>query len=136
MFTEVASATLQLKAEEAPAVILPGDALNELISGMPVDEVSGDGAALDPVPETITCVETVVLPAALEAVSTKTVVADGTTARVPLTATFPIPLSRLTLLAPVTVQLSVALPPGSMLAGLASNEVITGGFFAVVQPGK
>ena len=62
--------------------------------------------------------------------------ADGVTALVPLTATFPIPLSRLTLLAPVTVQLSVELPPDSMLAGLALNEVITGGFLAAVQPGK
>jgi hypothetical protein len=42
----------------------------------------------------------------------------------------------LTLLAPLTVQLSVELPPDSMLAGLALNEIITGEFLAVPQPGK
>ena len=142
MFMEVASATLQLKVEDAPAVMLPGDALNELIAGIPVVEGAVDGAVLVPVPVpvpvpwTATCVEAVVLPTALVAVRIYTVVAAGATALVPLTATFPIPLSRLTLFAPVTVQLSVVLPPGSMLAGLALNEVITGGFFTVVQPGK
>jgi hypothetical protein len=72
MFTEVALATFQLNVEDAPAVMLPGDALNEPIANIPVDEGSGDGAAPVPVPvpETSTCVEAVVLPAALEAVST------------------------------------------------------------------
>jgi hypothetical protein len=138
MFMEVALATLQLKVEDAPAVMLPGDALNELIAGIPVVEGAVDGAVLVPVPVpwTVTCVEAVVLPVALVAVRIYVVVAAGATALIPLTATFPIPLSRLTLFAPVTVQLSVVLPPGLMLAEPALNEVITGGFFAVVQPGK
>jgi hypothetical protein len=119
MFMEVALATLQLKIEDAPAVMLPGDALNELMAGVPDDEGEADWvvpAAEDEedgvVPDTATCVEAVVLPAALEAVRIYTVVAAGATALVPLTAMFPIPLSRLTLFAPVTVQLSVVLPPG------------------------
>jgi hypothetical protein len=143
MFTDVALATLQLKVEDAPAVMLPGDAPNELIAGVPADEGVVDWVV--PVaddeedvaaPDTATWVEAVVLPAALEAVRIYTVVAAGATALIPLTATFPIPLSRLTLFAPVTVQLSVVLAPGPMLAGLALNEVITGGLFAVAQPGK
>ena len=48
MFTEVALATLQLKVDEAPAVILFGDALNKVTVGKPV--VAGGGVAL--VPET------------------------------------------------------------------------------------
>jgi hypothetical protein len=46
MFTDVALATLQLKVDDAPAVILFGDALNDLIAGFPVD-----GAV--PVPVTV-----------------------------------------------------------------------------------
>jgi len=131
--TEVALDTLQLRVTVAPGLTMLGDALNELIIGKPV--VEDEVAAVVPVPGTTTCVEAVVSPAALVAVRTYTVVDDGVTALVPLTATFPIPLSRLTLLAPLTVQLSVELPPESMLAGVALNEAITGGFFAV-QPGK
>jgi hypothetical protein len=84
-------------------------------------------------------VEAGVLPAALEAVSVYTVVDAGVIARVPLTATFPIPLSILADVAPVTVQLSVELPPDATDGGLALKELITGFSLVVldeVQPGK
>jgi hypothetical protein len=136
MFTVVAFETFQLKVEDDPAVILPGDILNELIAGRPVEDSPVPVLALVPVPATAICVEAVVSPAALVAVRIYVVVVAGVTALVPLTATFPIPLSRLTLLAPLTVQLRVELPPGFMLVGLALNEAITGGFFAGVHPGK
>ena len=54
------------------------------------------------------------------------VLADGATALEPLIATLPIPLSMVTLVAPVTLQFSVELPPGEMEAGLAPNALITG----------
>jgi hypothetical protein len=41
-------------------------------------------------------------------------------------ATLPIPWSILTVVAPVTVQLSVDDSPAEMLAGLASKELIAG----------
>jgi len=68
MFTEVAFDTFQLKVEEDPAGILPGDTLNELIAGMPVEDSVVPVLAL--VPATVICVEAVVSPAALVAVRT------------------------------------------------------------------
>jgi len=58
---------------------------------------------------------------------------------VPLTATLPIPLSRLTFVAPVTFQLSVELLPVLMLSGLTLNELTTGfslGVVDAVPPGE
>ncbi len=105
--------------------MLLGDALNELIVGASVaDGVAGVVGVL--VPDTSTCVVALVLPDELEAVKVYIVLAIGATALVPLTATFPIPLSRLTLVAPVTLQLSVELPPDAMDGGLALNELTTG----------
>jgi len=125
MFTEVALATLQLKVDEPPAEMLLGDALNELIVGAPVaDGVEGVVGVL--VPETSTCVVAVVLPDEFEAVSVYKVLVVGDIALVPLTATFPIPLSRLTIVAPVTLQLSVEVSPDAMDDGLALNELTTG----------
>lgn len=129
MFTEVALATLQLKVDVAPAVMLFGDALNDITVGIPV--VAGGGVAL--VPETNTCVVAFVLPEELEAVKVYIVFDVGATALVPLTATFPIPLSRLTLVAPVTLQLSVELPPDSTVGGVALNETTTGFCSGVVE---
>jgi hypothetical protein len=125
MFTEVALDTLQLKVDEPPAEMLLGDALNELIVGASVAVgVAGVEGVL--VPETSTCVVALMLPDELEAVKIYVVLAVGATALVPLTATFPIPLSRLTLVAPVTLQLSVEVPPDAMDEGLALNELTTG----------
>ena len=125
MFTEVALATLQLKVDEPPAEMLLGDALNELIVGADVaDGVAGVVGVL--VPGIITCVVAIVLPDEFEAVSVYKVLVVGAIALVPLTATFPIPLSRLTLVAPVTLQLSVEVPPDAMDEGLALNELTTG----------
>ena len=121
MLTEVALATLQLKVDEAPVVMLLGDELNEVIVGI---AVAAGGVAL--VPDTSTCVVALLLPEELEAVKTYSVLAVGATALVPLTATFPIPLSRLTFVAPVTLQLSVDVPPDAMDEGLALNEFTTG----------
>jgi len=55
------------------------------------------------------------------------VVAPGITALLPLKATLPIPWSILIFVAPVTLQLSVEDSPVTMLAGLALNELMTGG---------
>jgi hypothetical protein len=123
MFTEVALATLQFKVDEAPDVMLLGDALNNVIVGT---AVAAGGVAGVLVPETSTCVVALLLPEELEAVKIYNVLAVGATALVPLTATFPIPLSRLTLVAPVTLQLSVDVPPDAMDEGLALNEFTTG----------
>jgi hypothetical protein len=125
MFTEVALDTLQLKVDEPPAETLLGDALNELIVGADVaDGVEGVVGVL--VPGIITCVVAIVLPDEFEAVSVYKVLVVGAIALVPLTATFPIPLSRLTLVAPVTLQLSVELSPDVIVDGLALNEFTTG----------
>jgi hypothetical protein len=131
MFTEVALVTLQFKMDEAPAVMLFGDALNEMIVGIPLN--AGGGVVL--VPETSTCVVAFMLPAGLEAVKVYIVLAVGATALVPLTATFPIPLSRLTLVAPATLQLSVEVLPDKIVGGLALNEVTTGFCSSVVVVG-
>jgi hypothetical protein len=124
IFTELTLDTLQLSVDEPPDEMLLGLAPNELITGIP--ELDGGllGGKLEP--EIITCVVAVVLPAELEAVSVYNVLVEGTTALVPLTATFPIPLSRLTLVAPVTLQLRVEASPEEILAGLAPKEFITG----------
>ena len=76
-----------------------------------------------------------VLPEELEAVKIYVVLTVGAIALVPLTATFPIPLSRLTLVAPVTLQLSVDVSPDAMDGGLALNELITGICAGVVVAG-
>jgi hypothetical protein len=60
--TDVAFDTFQLRVVELPRLIMDGVATKELITGKPV-VVGGDV-----VPETITCVVAVMLPAALEAV--------------------------------------------------------------------
>jgi len=133
MFTDVAFDTLQVRVDEAPAVILFGAAPNEVIDGIPVAAGGVDGGVL--VPEIMTSVEAVELPAEFEAVRVYTVVAAGATALVPLTATFPIPLSRLTLVAPVTLQLSVEPLPDVIDAGLALNEATTGFSTGVVEVG-
>ena len=52
--------------------------------------------------------------------------AEGETARLPLMATLPIPWSMVTVVAPVTLQFSVATSPGDRLVGLALNELIVG----------
>jgi hypothetical protein len=123
IFTELTLDTFQLSVDEPPDEMLLGLAPNELITGMP----ALDGGLLGVlVPEIITCVVAVVLPAELEAVSVYNVFVEGTTALVPLTATFPIPLSRLTLVAPVTLQLRVDALPEGMLLGSALKEFITG----------
>jgi len=55
------------------------------------------------------------------------VVAPGVTELVPeLTATEPIPWSMVTLVALLTVQLKVELPPGSITFGVAVKELIVG----------
>jgi hypothetical protein len=131
MFTEAALVTLQLKMAEDPAVMLFGDALKEVIVGIPPD--AGGGVAL--VPETSTCVVALVLPAGLEAVKVYIVLAVGAIALVPLRATFPIPLSRLTLVAPETLQLSVEVLPDKIVGGLALNELTTGFCSGVVVVG-
>jgi hypothetical protein len=55
------------------------------------------------------------------------VVALGITALLPDKATLPIPWSILTVVAPVTLQLSVEDSPAAMLGGLALKEFISGG---------
>ncbi len=123
IFTELTLDTLQLSVDELPDEMLLGLAPNELITGMP----ELDGGVLGKLePEIITCVVAVVLPEELEAVSVYNVLVEGTTALVPLTATFPIPLSMLTLVAPVTLQVRVAALPAEILAGSALKEFITG----------
>lgn len=122
ILTDAALDTFQLKVDGPPAVMLLGDALNEVTVGMPV-VVAGGGVL---VPEISICVVAFVLPEELLAVKIYIVLAVGATALVPLTATFPIPLSRLTLVAPVTLQLSVEVPPDVTDEGLALNEFTTG----------
>jgi hypothetical protein len=131
MFTEVALATLQLKVDEAPDVMLVGDALNVVIVGI---AVAAGGVAL--VPDTNTCVVALLLPEEFEAVKVYIVLSVGATALVPLTATFPIPLSRLTLVAPLTLQLRVEVPPDAMDDGLALNELTAGLCSGVVVVGR
>jgi len=55
------------------------------------------------------------------------VVAPGITALLPVKATLPIPWSMLAVVAPATLQLSVEDAPAVILAGLALNELMTGG---------
>ena len=93
----------------------------------------GCAGTLDP--ETITCVVAVALPAEFMAVSVYTVFVCGVTALVPLTATLPMPLSMLTLVAPFMLQLRVELSPGCIVGGLALNELITGTCAAGVAAG-
>lgn len=108
IFTEVALDTDQFKLDDAPDEMVSGLALNALITGEPVP--AGVEGVLGP--ETITCVVAVELPAGPEAVRTYVVLDAGAIALVPLSATFPIPLSIVTVVAPVTLQLRVELPPG------------------------
>jgi hypothetical protein len=101
-------------------MIALGVALNETITGPFAAGVPGEP------PDTNTCVVAVALPPAPEAVNTYTVFVAGATALVPLSATLPIPLSIVTVEAPVTAQVSVDDVPGWTDAGLAPNEAITG----------
>jgi hypothetical protein len=126
IFTELTLDTLQLSVDEPPDEMLLGLAPNELITGIPVLDGGLLGVLGKLEPEIITCVVAVVLPEELEAVSVYNVLVEGTTALVPLTATFPIPLSRLTLVAPVTLHVRVAALPAEILAGSALKEFITG----------
>jgi len=123
MLTEVAPYTSQLSAAEPPGETMGGLAVKELIIGPP--EVSG-GVVPPEDPLTKTDVVAVELVTPLPAVSVYTVLAAGDTALVPLTATLPMPWSMVTVVAPVTLQLSVATSPGLMLVGLALNEVTVG----------
>jgi hypothetical protein len=61
MVTDTAFDTFQLKVAEFPAVIVPGLAVKEFMTGEPADGTGADAAV------TITCVVAVTLPAELVA---------------------------------------------------------------------
>jgi len=106
--------------------------------GVGVGTGIGAGRGVVP-PETKTCaVAETLLPEALVAVIVYTVVEVGITARLPVKATFPIPWSILTILAPETLQLSVEDWPAEIVSGFAVNESITASdeIAGIGMPGK
>jgi hypothetical protein len=111
----VAPLETQLSVLFAPALILAGLAINDVIAGF------APGAT------TVTVVALVTEPALFVAVSVYAVVADGDTLVEPLAATEVNPPGLIaTLVAPLETQLSVLLAPALILAGLAINDVIAG----------
>ena len=60
------------------------------------------------------------------------VIAEGETLCVPLAATAPMPLSMVTVSAPVLVQFSVELPPETMEAGTADRVTVGNGTTVIV----
>jgi hypothetical protein len=99
-----------------------------LMTGTPpvVGGVGGVIGVEEPVTRTWV-VAVALVPVELVAVSVYTVVALGTTALLPAKATLPIPWSMLAVVAPATLQLRVEDSPAVILAGLALNELMTGG---------
>ena len=68
----------------------------------------------------------VLVPPALAALRVYTVETAGATVQVDRPVTDPMPWSRLRLVAPLTVQLRVALPPEVIVEGLAVKELMVG----------
>ena len=77
--------------------------------------------------DTLTVVCAVTAPVLPVAVSVYVVVAAGVTVTLVLLVTSPIPLSRVTFVAPETFQASVTCWPGAAAEGVAVNEEITAG---------
>jgi len=101
---------------ESPPDITEGVAEKWSMSGKPVGDV----------PETVTTVVAVALPAAFEAVRRYVVVELGDTVVLPVVAKEPKPWSIVTVVAFEISQTSVAEPPEAMLGGDAVNELMTG----------
>jgi hypothetical protein len=110
----VAPVVVQLNVLLAPAAILVGFALNELIVGLLA-------AA------TVTLAVAVTAPAAFVAVSVYVVLAVGFTLVEPLALEdVNVPGVIATVVAPVVVQLNALLAPAAMLVGFALNALIVG----------
>lgn len=111
----VAPVVTQLSVLLAPALMLVGSAVKDVMVGM------GGGAL------TVTMAVAVVEPEALVAVSVQVVVAVGVTVREPLAAVeVKVPGVMAMVVAPVVAQLSVLPAPELMLVGLAAKDVMVG----------
>jgi hypothetical protein len=116
MVMPVTALVTQLRVLLAPALMLGGLAVNEVIVGfVPFDAVTVTVAAL------------VTEPVLFVAVSVYAVVADGDTEVEPLAAVDVKPPGLIAILdAPLVTQLRVLLAPALMLEGLAENSLIVG----------
>jgi hypothetical protein len=126
----VALDVVQLNTEEAPGLILDGEAENDTITG---DPAAGAGG-MTPVPVTVSSTVDLVEPALLLAVRIYVVVDAGATFSVPVEAAAGIPGSMLTDEAFCTSHERMAASPGPMVEGLMVNFTTTGALFAPPPP--
>jgi hypothetical protein len=108
---EVAPVMFHSRVEDCPAVTVPGEAVNEVIIGVPA-------ATTD------TVVAAVVLPEVPPAVRVYVVFSAGVTSIVPCRETEPTPWSIVTDVAPLTFHCRVDESPARIIPGLLVKDLI------------
>jgi hypothetical protein len=113
MVTDVAPLTFHRSSVDCPAVITPGTALNDVITGVPVGTIDIVAVAVTGLPP-------------FDAVSIYVLLSDGDTLRVPDVLTVPTPWLIVTTVAPVTAHCRVEDCPALIAPGVAVKDPITG----------
>ena len=125
----VALDVVQLNTEEAPGLILDGEAENDMITGDPAE-----AGGITPVPVTVSSAVDLVEPALLLAVRIYVVVDAGATLSAPVEAASGMPGSILIDEAFCTSQERMDASPGPIVEGLTLNFTTTGALFAPPPP--